>query len=142
LLSALTELPLRADLAMTGAIDQMGHILPIGAVNEKIEGFFDACTATELTGSQGVVIPASNAGDLMLRHDVLEAAAVGRFEIHAIETIHEAIGLFTGVEPGQQAEDGQYRPDTVLGRAVERAAAFWQMGSAVPASVSDLPVQS
>jgi ATP-dependent Lon protease len=142
LLSALTELPLRADLAMTGAIDQMGHILPIGAVNEKIEGFYDACTATELTGSQGVVIPASNAGDLMLRHDVLEAAAVGRFEIHAIETIHEAIGLFTGVEPGQQAEDGQYRPDTVLGRAVERAAAFWQMGSAVPASVSDLPVQS
>jgi ATP-dependent Lon protease len=137
LLSALTELPIRSDLAMTGAIDQVGHILPIGAVNEKIEGFFDACVATELTGSQGVVIPAANAGDLMLRHDVVEAAEAGRFQVHAIETIHEAIGLFTGVDPGQRGDDGQYPPDTVLGRAVQQAAAFWEMGrhrvSEVPA---------
>jgi ATP-dependent Lon protease len=128
LLSALTEIPIRSDLAMTGAIDQVGHILPIGAVNEKIEGFFDACAATELSGSQGVVIPAANAGDLMLRHDVVEAAEAGRFRVHAIETIHEAIGLFTGIEPGQRGEDGRYAPHTVLGRAVERAAAFWEMG--------------
>jgi predicted ATP-dependent protease len=106
----------------------VGHILPIGAVNEKIEGFFDACIATELTGSQGVVIPAANAGDLMLRHDVVKAAEAGRFQVYAIETIHEAIGLFTGIEPGQRGDDGQYPPDTVLGRAVERAAAFWEMG--------------
>jgi len=128
LLSALTEIPIRSDLAMTGAIDQLGHILPIGAVNEKIEGFFDACAATELTGTQGVVIPAANAGDLMLRHDVVEAARAGRFRVHAIETIHEAIGLFTGIEPGQRDGGGRYPSQSVLGRAIERAAAFWEMG--------------
>ncbi len=142
LLSALTELPLRSDLAMTGAIDQVGHILPIGAVNEKIEGFFDACVATELTGSQGVVIPAANAGDLMLRHDVVEAAEAGRFQVHAIETIHEAIGLFTGIDPGQRGDDGHYPPASVLGRAVERAAAFWEMGSRRASKVGDPPGSS
>jgi ATP-dependent Lon protease len=137
LLSALTDIPIRSDLAMTGAIDQVGQILPIGAVNEKIEGFFDACAATELTGSQGVVIPAANAGDLMLRHDVVEAAEAGRFHVHAIETIHEAIGLFTGIEPGQRGEDGRYPSDSVLGRAVERAAAFWEMGRGGVSQVDD-----
>ncbi|MFV1959586.1 MAG: AAA family ATPase, partial [Planctomycetota bacterium] len=84
LLSALTDLPLRQDLAMTGAIDQVGNILPIGAVNEKIDGFYDTCNDAGLTGTQGVIIPRHNVGDLMLRADVVEACREGRFRVYAV----------------------------------------------------------
>jgi ATP-dependent Lon protease len=126
LLSALTGLPLRLDLAMTGAIDQIGNILPIGAVNEKIEGFHDACAANGLTGTQGVIIPAANAGDLVLRPDVVGACAEGRFAVYAVETIQQALGLFTGVEPGRRDARGNYAAESVLGRAVQRAGQFWR----------------
>ncbi|MDF1700113.1 MAG: AAA family ATPase [Planctomycetota bacterium] len=128
LLSALTDLPLDQGLAMTGAIDQVGNILPIGGVNEKIEGFFDACRdSAALTGSQGVIIPQTNAGDLMLRADVVEACAAGRFHIYAVDSIHEALTLFTGCEAGQRGEDGAYPADSVLGIALRRAYDYWKM---------------
>jgi predicted ATP-dependent protease len=130
LLSALTDLPLRQDFAMTGAIDQVGNVLPIGAVNEKIEGFFDVCAAPGLSGTQGVIIPAANAGDLMLRRDVVEACAAGQFHVHAVSTIHEALGLFTGIEPGQRDAEGKYPEVSVLHRAVERARQYWEMAVA------------
>ena len=125
LLSALTDMPIRQDLAMTGAIDQLGGIQPIGAVNEKIEGFYDVCADDGLTGSQGVIIPEANVGDLMLRHDVVEACREGRFAVYAVDTIHEALGLFSGMIPGEQDADGAYPEDSLLGIAVTRAREFW-----------------
>jgi len=125
LLSSLTGVPLRQDLAMTGAIDQVGNILAIGAANEKIEGFFDACNERGLTGTQGVMIPKSNAGDLMLREDVVEACAAGRFHVYTVETVHEALELLTGVEAGTCEVDGFYPENTLLGVAVAKAFEYW-----------------
>jgi len=125
LLSALTDIPLRQDLAMTGAIDQLGHVLAIGAANEKIEGFFETCRDLGLTGTQGVIIPQANAPDLMLRHDVVEACAAGQFHVYAVETIQEALELFTGIEAGVPNEYGVYEPNTLLGVAVAKAFEYW-----------------
>jgi len=125
LLSALTGVPLRQDLAMTGAIDQVGHIQPIGAVNEKIEGFFDACQDIELTGTQGVIIPQANAGDLMLRDDVVEACRAGRFHVYAVDRVHDALAILTGRTVGERQEDGTYPAGSVLDRACRRAHEFW-----------------
>lgn len=129
LLSALTDIPVRQDLAMTGAIDQVGHILAIGAVNEKIEGFFDTCRDMGLTGTQGVIIPKANAGDLMLRHDVVEACARGDFRVHAVSTVHEALECLTGVPAGHRGADGWYPEGTILGAAVFRAWEYWLKAS-------------
>ncbi|MCK4342052.1 MAG: AAA family ATPase [Phycisphaerae bacterium] len=125
LLSALTDVPLRQDLALTGAIDQMGHILPIGGVNEKIEGFYDACRDTELTGTQGVIIPRANAGDLMLREDLVETCEKGQFHVYAVETVQEALALFTGMPAGTPDSGGRYPDNTLLGLGVNRAHEFW-----------------
>lgn len=129
LLSALTEAPLRQDLAMTGAIDQLGHILAVGAVNEKIEGFFDTCRDVGLTGTQGVLIPRANAGDLMLREDVVEACAEGRFHVYAVDRVHDALECLTGVPAGERGEDGWYPEGTLLALAVVRAWQYWMKAS-------------
>ncbi len=129
LISALTDIPLRQDLAMTGAIDQVGNILPIGAVNEKIEGYFDTCRDICLTCSQGVIIPKTNVGDLMLRPDVVKACEQGTFHVYAVGTIQEALGIFTERDPGVRGADGTYAEDSVLGRAVVRAREYWQMAA-------------
>ena len=107
---------------MTGATDQFGTILPVGGVNEKIEGFFDVCSDQGLTGTQGVIIPVGNAGDLMLRPDVVEAAAQGRFHVYAVDTIHQALDLLTG-------RGSKF----VLGRAAARSRRFWKLIAATPA---------
>jgi len=116
LLSALAELPLRQDLAVTGSVNQKGEIQPIGGVNEKIEGFFDVCAARGLTGSQGVLIPAQNVQNLMLRSDVVRAAAEGRFHIRVVRTIDEGIEMLTGVAAGRTAEEGVFAPGSVYDR--------------------------
>ena len=134
LLSALTDVPLRQDLAMTGAIDQVGNILPIGAANEKVEGFFDICRDDELTGTQGVIVPKANASDLMLRHDVVEACREGRFHVYAVDDILETLELLTGVPTGERDASGQYPADSLLGKAVKRVREFWEM-SAPPGSM-------
>lgn len=99
LLSSLGGFPLRQSLAVTGAVDQHGRALPIGAVNEKIEGFFDICVTRGLTGEQGVVIPAANVRHLMLRSDVVEAVAAGRFNVYAVASVDEALGVLSGLDP-------------------------------------------
>lgn len=133
LISALTEIPMRQDLAMTGAIDQRGQVMAIGAVNEKIEGFYDACADAGLTGTQGVIIPASNAGDLMLRHDVVDACASGKFAVYAVSSIHEAMELFMGRAAGRREDLHKPYPDrTILAEAVHRARAFWKSSRAKP----------
>ncbi len=124
LLSSLSGISLRQDLAVTGSVNQAGEIQAIGGVNAKIEGFFDVCKAQGLTGSQGVLIPASNVRHLMLRDDVLEAAAAGRFHVYAVSTVQEGIELLTGVAAGEADERGVYADETVFGRVQTRLAEF------------------
>ncbi|MGH7080636.1 MAG: ATP-dependent protease, partial [Acetobacteraceae bacterium] len=90
----------------------------IGGVNEKIEGFFDVCAARGLTGSEGVLIPAANVQHLMLREDVVAAAAAGRFAIYPIASIDEGIALLTGREAGLRGADGAW-PEASVNRLVE-----------------------
>ena len=113
LLSAIAEVPIKQSLAVTGSVNQLGEVQPIGGVNEKIEGFFDLCNARGLTGDQGVLIPASNTKNLMLRQDVVDAVAAGRFHVYAVETIDQGIELLTGLEAGERNEEGDYPYGTV-----------------------------
>jgi len=125
ILSALSGLPLRQDIAVTGSLNQKGEIQPIGGVNEKIEGFFDVCKAKGLTGTQGVMIPHQNVQNLMLRPDVVEAAAVGRFRIYPVHSIDEGIEILTGVSSGLKKEDGRWEEGSVnflVDRELERLA--------------------
>jgi len=124
LLSALAEAPITQALAVTGSVDQRGQIQTIGGVNEKIEGFFDACRGIALTGKQGVVIPAANVRHLMLRQDVVSAAAEGRFAIYPIGTVDQGIELLTGIPAGQPDAAGVYPPDTINRRVADRLDAF------------------
>jgi len=113
LLSSLSGLPLRQDIAVTGSVNQKGEIQPIGGVNEKIEGFFDVCKAKGLTGKQGVMIPHLNVEDLMLRKDVVQAVKEGKFHIYPVRTIDQGIEILTGVEAGDRLEDGRFKEGTV-----------------------------
>ena len=118
LLSALAELPLRQDLAVTGSVNQQGQVQAIGGVNEKIEGFFDICQRRGLTGTQGVLIPSANVQNLMLRHDVIEACSAGRFSVYAVTTIDQGMELLTGRPAGERGTDGFY-PVLSVNRLVE-----------------------
>jgi lon-related putative ATP-dependent protease len=120
LLSALSEIPLRQDLAVTGSVNQKGEIQPIGGVNEKIEGFFDICRSKGLTGRQGVIIPRSNVEDLMLDRRVLEAVRGGEFHIYSVDTIDEGIEILTGVAAGTKDGGRSYPRLTVNGRVSAR----------------------
>jgi predicted ATP-dependent protease len=120
LLSALSELPLRQDVAVTGSLNQKGDIQAIGGVNEKIEGFFDVCSILGLTGSQGVLIPASNVDDLMLREDVLDAVSSGKFHIWPVSRIEQGIELLTGHAAGHRNGDGSFEDNTVFGKVDRR----------------------
>ena len=124
LLSALADVPLRQDLAVTGSVNQHGEIQAIGGVNEKIEGFFDICSARGLTGRQGVLIPQANIQHLMLRQDVIDACKAGRFAVYPVATIDEGIALLTGRASGARGADGSYPPDSVNRRVEERLRAF------------------
>ncbi|MCW5704661.1 MAG: ATP-dependent protease, partial [Bradyrhizobium sp.] len=127
LMSALAEVPLRQDLAVTGSVNQNGEIQAIGGVNEKIEGFFDICAARGLTGKQGVLIPKSNVQHLMLRHNVISACAEGKFFIHPVVTIDEGIALLTGRAAGTRGPQGDYDADSVNGLIESRLRSFAQV---------------
>jgi predicted ATP-dependent protease len=114
LVSALSGLPLRQDIAVTGSINQQGDIQAIGGVNEKIEGFFDVCRINGLTGTQGVMMPDSNVEDLMLREDILDAVSAGKFHIWPVAKIEQGIEILTGTVAGQKNADGKYGPGTVF----------------------------
>jgi lon-related putative ATP-dependent protease len=124
LLSALSGLPVRQSLAVTGSVNQQGEVQPIGGVNEKIEGFFDACSLRGLTGDQGVIIPASNLRHLMLRADVRAAVTAGRFAIHAVDTVDDGIELLTGIPAGERDAQGQFPEDSVNRLVEDTLAAF------------------
>ena len=120
LLSALADLPIKQSFAVTGSVNQHGEVQVIGGVNEKIEGFFDSCAARELTGEQGVLIPAANVQHLMLRRDVVEAAGAGRFHVYAVHSIDEGIELLTGVSAGERMANGLFPEGTVNRRVEDR----------------------
>ena len=113
LLSALSGLPLKQYLAVTGSVNQKGEVQAIGGVNEKLEGFYEVCKAKGLNGNQGVLIPASNVQNLMLKEEVVEAAKAGKFRIYPVRTIDEGIEILTGVPAGTRREDGTYEEGTV-----------------------------
>ncbi|MEI6310019.1 MAG: AAA family ATPase, partial [bacterium] len=127
LLSSLAEAPLRQDVAVTGSVNQYGEIQPIGGVNEKVEGFFAVCKAKGLTGRQGVMIPAQNAQNLMLRDEVVEAVRGGFFHVWVVRTVDEGIEHLTGLPAGERLAEGGFTPGSAhelvyrrLGRFAER----------------------
>jgi len=113
LLSALSGVPIRQNMAVTGSVNQHGEIQPIGGVNRKIEGFFDVCKARGLTGDQGVMIPVQNVTNLMLKQEVIDAVKEGKFHIYPVKTIDEGIEILTGVQAGQRQADGKYPEGTI-----------------------------
>ena len=124
LLSALADAPINQSFAVTGSVDQHGRIQAIGGVNEKIEGFFDACQITGFSGRQGVLIPASNINHLMLRQDVVAAAAEELFRIFPIETVDQGLSLLTGLPAGEPDGEGNYPAGTLNQRIAARLDAF------------------
>lgn len=113
LLSSLSRIPIKQGIAVTGSVNQRGEVQPIGGVNQKIEGFFHLCQERGLTGEQGVIIPAANVDNLMLREEVVTAVTEKRFHIWAIKHVDEGIEILTGVPAGQRREDGTYPENTV-----------------------------
>ena len=116
LISALTGIPIKQSIAVTGSINQFGEIQPIGGVNEKIEGFFDVCKHHGLTGTQGVIIPRTNVKDLMLREDILNAVDEGNFAIYAIDHVDDGIEILTGMKAGTADKNGKFPRGTINNR--------------------------
>jgi lon-related putative ATP-dependent protease len=113
ILSALSELPIKQNLAVTGSVNQKGEVQAIGGVNEKIEGFFEVCKAKGLTGKQGVMIPESNVQNLMLKEEIVEAVKEGKFHVYPVKNIDEGIEILTGAKAGLRQEDGSFEKETV-----------------------------
>jgi lon-related putative ATP-dependent protease len=124
LLSALADLPIQQGIAVTGSVNQHGQVQAIGAVNGKVEGFFQLCKARGLTGRQGVVIPASNVRNLMLNEETISAVQAEMFHVYAVESVDQGITILTGVEAGVRGADGQYPPGTVHAKVDARLRAL------------------
>ncbi len=116
LLSSIAKVPLNQGIAVTGSVNQLGEVQAIGAVNEKIEGFFDVCRIKGLTGTQGVIIPKANIRNLMLRSDVIEAIQQGNFHIYAVTNIEEGLEILTGMSVGTPNSQGKYKSGTIYGK--------------------------
>jgi lon-related putative ATP-dependent protease len=124
ILSSLSNLPIKQNIAVTGSVNQFGEIQPIGGVNEKIEGFFDICMRRDKNGFYGVIIPEANIKHLMLKTEVLEAVEKENFAIYAVKTINEGIEILTGVEAGEADENGIYPSSSVNGMVMARLEEF------------------
>jgi lon-related putative ATP-dependent protease len=120
ILSALSGLPLRQSIAVTGSVNQHGTLQPVGGINQKIEGFYDICRVQGLTGKQGVIIPESNAKHLMLHDDVIRAVEKKKFSIWAVSSIDEGIEILTGIPAGERDSRGRYPQESVNGRVMQR----------------------
>jgi predicted ATP-dependent protease len=124
LLSALSGLPLKQGIAVTGALNQHGEVLPVGGINEKIEGYFRICERAGLDGSQGVLIPDRNRRHLMLERRVVDAVAKGLFHVHTLDHVGTGMELLTGLPFGVADEKGDYPPGSVLGHAQKTLLAY------------------
>ncbi|BES72145.1 ATP-binding protein [Marinobacter nanhaiticus D15-8W] len=120
LVSALSGRGVRQDLAITGSVNQFGEVQPVGGVNEKIEGFFQTCQLKGLTGTQGVILPASNVQNLMLDSEILAAVRQRKFSVYAVDTAEEAIGLLLGKAAGKASAKGRYPTNTIFGAIQKR----------------------
>jgi lon-related putative ATP-dependent protease len=120
ILSALSEIPIKQELSVTGSVNQQGDVQPIGGVNQKIEGFYDVCKLKGLTGTQGVLIPAENVEDLMLRDEVIDAVAKKKFHIYPVATIEQGIEILTGVRAGKRGKTGKFEPGSVFAEVDSR----------------------
>lgn len=127
LLSALAEAPIRLRYAMTGAVSQSGEIMAVGGVNEKIRGFFAVCRRRGLSGDQGVILPADNVVNLMLDDEVIDAVAQGRFHIHPVTTVEEAMEILTGLPAGTRGPDGTFPEGSLYARVDARLARLAQL---------------
>ncbi len=116
LLSAIAGIPIRQDIAVTGSMNQTGQVQPVGGVNEKVEGFFRVCRQAGFTGSQGVMIPRSNASNLILPREIREAIRAGKFHIWTVASIDEGLEVLAGIEAGRPNERGEFAPDSFNGR--------------------------
>ncbi len=133
ILSSLSKLPLRQDIAVTGSLNQKGEIQPIGGVNEKIEGFYEVCKAKSLTRDQGVIIPHQNVQNLMLRKEVVDSVSEGKFHIYPIKSIDEGIEILTGTKAGKRQKNGTFPEETVnylVDQELQRLAKSWKTFSA------------
>jgi predicted ATP-dependent protease len=124
LLSALSGLPLKQGIAVTGALNQHGEVLPVGGINEKVEGYFHICERAGLDGSQGVLIPDRNRRNLMLTHKIVDAVAEGLFQIYTADHVGPGMELLTGLPYGVADEKGDYPPGSVLGHAQKTLIAY------------------
>lgn len=124
LVSSISGIPLKQNLAVTGSVNQNGEIQPVGGVNNKIEGFYDACKIKGFTGDQGVIIPAANLKNLMLRDELGEAVDSGTFHIYAISTVDEGLELLTGREAGSEGKEGDFPPGTINEAVIRSLAGF------------------
>ncbi len=120
LVSSLSEIPLRQDIGVTGSVNQKGEVQAIGGVNQKVEGFFDVACLRGLTGNQGVMIPAANVDDLMLRKDVVQAVVDGKFHVYSVHDIEEGIEILTGLPAGERDEKGKFPKESVYGKVETR----------------------
>ncbi|WP_335950931.1 ATP-binding protein [Acinetobacter beijerinckii] len=125
LISAICQIPIDQSWAITGSMNQLGQVQPIGGVNAKIEGFYDACKLQGLTGKQGVIIPRQNMQHLMLRQDVIEAVETGQFHVHAIDTIDQALEILMARPVGTLDKKGRYSKNSIYA-AVMQQLEYWQ----------------
>lgn len=124
LLSVLSGLPLKQGIAVTGSVNQLGHVQAVGGVTRKIEGFYATCKTQGLRGEQGVIIPRANLRNLMLHREVVDAVRAGRFHVWAVDTIDQGIELLSGRPAGQRGPDGSYPEGTVNALVDERLAEY------------------
>jgi lon-related putative ATP-dependent protease len=125
LISAICQIPIDQSWAITGSMNQLGQVQPIGGVNAKIEGFYDACKLQGLTGKQGVIIPRQNMQHLMLRQDVSEAVKAGLFHVHAIDTIDQALEILMARPVGTLDKKGRYSKNSIYAAVMEQLE-YWQ----------------
>ncbi len=136
LLSSLSDVPINQGIAVTGSVNQNGEIQPIGGVNDKIEGFFDICEHYGLDGTQGVMIPRTNVKNLILKSEVIDAVAAGKFNIWAIDTIEDGLQLLTGVKAGRRGKNGKYSRNSIYLKAEEKMREFAKRSEAYRKSLN------
>ena len=124
ILSSLSQLPVNQGIAVTGSVNQKGEVQPIGAVNEKVEGYFEVCRQHGLTGEQGVILPQANQENLMLKTEVTRAVEEGKFHIWAVDTIDQGIEILTGCTAGKKLKRGTFTKNSVHYRVDQRIAAL------------------
>jgi lon-related putative ATP-dependent protease len=126
IISSLSGIPIKQEIAVTGSVNQKGQIQAIGGVNQKIEGFFEVCKTNELTGRQGVIIPRANVKNLMLRKEVIDAVKKRKFHVYQVATVEEGIEILTGMPAGKADKDGNYPEGTVYGAVQQKLAHYYK----------------